>query len=413
MNNAPGEGPVAPPPVETPPPGDSLNMSLDLRQVLEKELGLVKVLDYICNDPFDLCFQKNMLTTYDAQLTHPLLGESNTSEALDPGRERLKSLYHNLAIKDRIESLMEKAETLCISRGIKEPVQKRLSKMSLITITGTMVLYFVLLSIEALQAYSTYILFPLMMVFCFLPQYLRTTIMKKWDAFKKEVKPPYFNENQLEIGEVKSFIQEVMNDARERMLTNRIPLQAVRFILFSKDYANIQVIETQNLRGTLNYIMQFQYEPGMEPFPMPGQPSELVDVQTTIAPPKKDEKDLFIILKSAKFDDDGALVNYDLTFPPQELHSQIDLLLSQSDFQPVENPREIIFNFNSNNSIFCDCGDSVKFINMKYCTSKDPKYENFEFYLAIGETGSCGKTPYVLFASPGVAKIPQILKDLF
>ena len=48
----------------TPPPAASNNLT-DFRQILEKELGVMKVIDYIAEESYDLAFQKNVFDMYE------------------------------------------------------------------------------------------------------------------------------------------------------------------------------------------------------------------------------------------------------------------------------------------------------------------------------------------------------------
>ena len=69
----------------TPPPPAASNNLTDFRQILEKELGVMKVIDYIAEESYDLAFQKNVFDMYENQLFNPLLGDNIPSESLDGG----------------------------------------------------------------------------------------------------------------------------------------------------------------------------------------------------------------------------------------------------------------------------------------------------------------------------------------
>jgi hypothetical protein len=190
-------------------------------------------------------------------------------------------------------------------------------------------------------------------------------------------------------------------------------LQAVRVVLLSQEYENLTFINTQKGRSSLNYVMEFKYDPGMEPYPVPGAPNAKGITTTIPKLPAGKIEDTFVLLKKTHFNDEGTLTNYEIYFPPHELYPNIENLLNNTEFNPVDGPQDIIPSFTNNTQIFCDCGESIKFVEMKYCISKDPKFPGFEFYLAIGQKCGCGKTPYVLFPSPGNKDIPADLKDLF
>lgn len=261
---------------------------------------------------------------------------------------------------------------------------------------------------------GTYIMLPVMFGVCLLPQFLRTSFMKKWAVFKEETQGRVIEAQKTNIADLKSFVQSLLNDIRERLIANRVPLQAVQFVLFSKDYENLQFIADQSVRGMKNYVVQFTYPPGMQPFEMPAGrgmgPLGGAPQSQGQGVPEDDENDRFIILKKAVFDLDGVLTEYQVTFPEKAQTEKVEDLLNTAEFQPVNNPRAVIPSFKSNNKIKCECGEPLELAEMKSVVTESPK---FEAYFVIGKKCKCGRNPFVLFNSPGNKEIPSDLKPLF
>jgi hypothetical protein len=190
-------------------------MTPELRQLLEKEIGFAKLLDYVVHEPFELTFQKQLIQTYEQQLVIPLMEGTSPLGNLDAGRIRLKSLYDQLEIAKKMSAIIAEAEVVCRANKIKEPIQKKSSKISMITMTVVMVAYFVLLSLPGLAGYSQYIMIPLLLVICFLPQLLKSVLEKKWNTFKELNKGPLQEAQRANMTDVKVYIQEILNDCKQ------------------------------------------------------------------------------------------------------------------------------------------------------------------------------------------------------
>ena len=87
--------------------------------------------------------------------------------------------------------------------------------------------------------------------------------------FKEENKNSFYSENREEIMILKTFTGEVLNNIRSGLLDMKVPLQLIKFVLHSRDYENLNLINQRNVRGTSQYFFSFEYPEGMEPFPIP------------------------------------------------------------------------------------------------------------------------------------------------
>ena len=93
--------------------------------------------------------------------------------------------------------------------------------------------------------------------------------MKKWNVFKEKNKTILREKNNDDMENLHTFIQEIIDDVRDRLLANKLPLQLVNFVLFSKQYHNVKLVREQNINGTITCIYELEYPEGVTPFPFP------------------------------------------------------------------------------------------------------------------------------------------------
>jgi hypothetical protein len=258
-NNEHNEQPINPTPPPPPTP-----QKLSLQQTLEKELGLVKVFDYIAGETFDLAFQPNVMQMYEKELVFPLIGDSlSKSSDVSPTNEDrglafLHDEYIELHIQEKTRKILNEVENICRQNGLKEPMVKKMNKTYMIVMVAMMIGLFAIMSIESLAAYSQILMFPVILIMCFVPQVMRNSVMKKWNIFKNAHKPELQTHESADIENIRVFIQDILDDARDRMIQNKIPLHHVNFILFSRDYKNTKVMQSQDIRGTNTFNVQFE-----------------------------------------------------------------------------------------------------------------------------------------------------------
>ncbi|MHA1718063.1 MAG: hypothetical protein ACTSWX_08085 [Promethearchaeota archaeon] len=376
---------------------------LEFKEILDKEIGLIKILDYVNNSVFDLIYQKKLMDKYRAEIVRPLLGEKDKeSEYLDGGRLFLKEEYEKLNIEENCDSMIKAAEELAAENGVKRHVQKNIGIVSMLIMAISMGI-FIAVSTWAPQA-STIVMFVIVPLFCILPQFLRTFMMKKWQKFKDAHNQEFKDMQKDREEEIKIFIQDLIDDTRDRLISNNISIKGIQFLLYSKDYDNITLVrEQQSKIGDVQFLVHFKNIEGMDETPGTYGKSGI---------PEDDENDQFIVLKNAQFDDDGHLTEFNQSFLPKDRYEFVEALLGGSKFHDVDNPNYVLKNFESYDNIKCDCGESVKLQDLKTCESI--LHEHFEYYLIIGaKCSKCGKNPFIIFNSPGNKEIPSGLKSLF
>ena len=378
---------------------------LEFKDILDKEVGLIKILDYVNNSVFDLIYQKKLMEKYRTDIIRPLIGEiGQESEYLDGGRLFLREEYEKLNIEKNCDNIIQSAEELAAENGVKRHVQKSIGIISMVIMAVSMGI-FVGVSTLAQEA-STWVMIPVVLLICILPNFLRTFMMKKWQKFKDEHNQELIDMKQENIEEIKIFIQDLIDDTRDRLISNQISVQGIQFLLYSKDYKNLVFVREQVSKlGESQFLVHFANPEGMSKG----------DVSSTYGKsgiPEDDANDQFITLKNAVFDEEGLLKEYKQIIIPKDRDAFVEALLGGTNFHDVDNPEYVISNFKENEDIKCDCGEPIKFQDFKSCESI--LHEHFEYYMIIGEKCTkCGKNPFIIFNSPGNKEIPSGLKQLF
>ena len=212
-------------------------------QNVEKKLFIVRFLDYFGEETLDFIFKDNSIKQYLSQITTHI-------DTFSTGREEdilLKQSFESKNITGIIEHLKSKAEELAISKGINNSMDKRLRKLTLIITLPLFVVIFAL----AFLPISYYFLFPILCVFCMVPQFIKQAVVKKWFAFKEQNKNQIYSENREEIMILKTYAGEVLNNVRSRLLELQVPLQLIKFMLHSRDYENLSLLNQRNIRGRM------------------------------------------------------------------------------------------------------------------------------------------------------------------
>ena len=378
---------------------------LEFKDILDKEIGLIKILDYINNSVFDLIYQKKLMDKYRNEIIKPLIGEiGQESEYLDGGRLFLQEEYEKLDIEKKCDEMILSAEELAAENGVKRHVQKNIGIISMVIMAVSMGIFIGASSIW--PEYQTYVMIPMFLIMCILPNFLRSLMMKKWQKFKDEHNQELIDMKQETVGDIKIFIQDIIDDTQDRLLTNKVSVQGIQFLLYSKDYNNLVFVRQQKSKmGESQFLVHFADPEGI------GKDN----VSSTYGKsgiPEDDENDQFIILKNAVFDDDGLLKEYNQVLLPKDEDAFVEALLGGTKFHDIDNPEYVISNFEENDDIKCDCGEPVKFQDFKSCESI--LHEKFEYYLIIGQKcKKCGNNPFIIFNSPGNKEIPSGLKKLF
>ncbi|MFX1458619.1 MAG: hypothetical protein ACFFBT_04050, partial [Promethearchaeota archaeon] len=241
-------------------------------------------------------------------------------------------------------------------------------------------------------------------VFCMLPQLLRSSVLKKWLRFKEENKNEVYTQNREDIMVLKSFVNDILNNIRTKLIELKVPLDLIKFGLHSRDYENLQLINQRMMRGVSQFYFVFEYPEGMERFPIP---ESLQQYQQPLFPEKKYEKN-FIVLTEMK-GKEGII----LTFVPSlkvELAKQINQMLNESEFSESPlNFEEIIPDYSKEMGIYCVCGELADITNVQICNWKN----QFKFYLFQGKECKCGESIYAVSVMDEQAEIPEELQEIF
>jgi hypothetical protein len=378
---------------------ETLGISTEKVRDVEEKLFIARFIDYLSEDTLDFIYKEKATNQYMKKVTDKVA-------TLDKGNEEdklLKMSFEDKRIIETIYNLKSNAENIAQAKGIKNSPDKRLRWLSLAVTVPLLALLFILvfLNIDIL------FLFPLLCVFCMVPQFLRSYVLKKWFAFKEENKNEIYTQNREDIMVLKSFVGELLNNIRAKLLQEKVPLELIQFVLHSRDYENLKLINQRDLRGLTQYFYRFEYPEGMEPFPIP---ENLKHYQETVVEKGKKEKPEknFIVLTELKAKD-GIIESFVPTLR-EDLADKINQILNQSEFS--DSPKgfkEIIPNYSESMAIYCLCGEIVEISEAKVANWQD----QFEFYLFEGKECKCGEKIYTISLMDDSTEVPEELKEIF
>ncbi|MFX0135943.1 MAG: hypothetical protein ACFFDN_20035 [Candidatus Hodarchaeota archaeon] len=369
-------------------------------QAIEKKLFMVRFLDYFSEQTLDFIFKDNSLNQYIKQITTYI-------EDFDIIREEdrlLKPSFESKKIVETIHKLKGKAEELAISKGVKGSMDKRLRNLTLMITLPLFVVIFAL----AFLPIDMFLLLPILCVFCMLPQVLRGRVVKKWYNFKEQNKHEIYAESREDIMILKGFAGETLDNIRSRLLELEVPLQLIKFMLHSRDYENLRLLNQKNIRGSMQYFYTFEYPPEVEPFPIPEQLQQLQPQM--FAERRKTEKmeKNFIVLTEMK-GVDGIIQSFVPTLKDR-LAEDINEMLNNSEFSKAPKDfEEIIPKYSETMAIYCICGEVVDVVNVQICNWKN----QFKFYLFEGKECKYGEVVYAISLINESDEVPEDLKDIF
>jgi len=367
-------------------------------QNVEKKLFIVRFLDYFGEETLDFIFKDNSIKQYLSQITTHI----NTFSTEREEDILLKQSFESKNITGIIENMKSKAEELALSKGIKNSMDKRLRKLTLIITLPLFVLIFAL----AFLPINYFFLFPILCVFCMVPQLIKGAVVKKWFAFKDQNKNQIYSENREEIMILKTYAGDILNNIRSRLLELEVPLQLIKFMLHSRDYENLSLLNQRNVRGTMQYFYTFEYPPDMEPFPIP---EKLLQYQEPLFPEKKERPEKnFIVLTEMK--GSAGIITYFVPTLKDAQAEKINKILNESEFSKAPHDfKTIIPNYSETLAIYCVCGEVVEITNIQICDWKN----QFKFYLFEGKECKCGENIYALSLMDESDEVPEELKDIF
>ena len=384
---------------------EALGISPEELKDIEGKLSVVKFLDYFSEEPLDFAFKQRTVDQYVKRITEKI-------DKFEFGGEEdklLKKGFEDKKILETVNKIKGNTEELAISKGINRSVDKRLRRLNLM-ITGPLLgvaLLFFLLPIFNIDI--SFLMLPLICVFCMVPQFVKNSVVKKWFQFKEETRNEFYLKNRDDVLVLKSYIAEVLANIRFELLELKVPLELIKFSLFTRDYEDLNLISQKKLKGMTEYYVSFAYPEGMEPFPIPESLQQ--QYNQPIFPEKKKSQKAeknFIVLTEMK-GKKGVI----LSFVPSlkdNLADNINQMLSDSQFSEVDlGLSEIIPNYPTDNAIYCICGEVTEISTINVCRWKD----KFNFYLFEGTQCKCGNKIYAISLMDDGDEIPEELQEIF
>ncbi len=366
---------------------------------VEKKLFIAKFLDYFSESTMDFIYKDKSIQQYKNEIT-------KSFEFLKDGREEDKLLeqsFESKQIYNGMDQLKGNAEKLAASEGIKKPFDKKLRTISLLV---TIPMFAIILVLAFIPDMNYFVLFPLLCVFCMVPTIIRGYIVKKWFAFKEKHKNQFYTDNREEIVLLKDYTSQVLNNIRTHLIELKVPLQLITFPLFSRDYENVVLKNQYSRQGVTQYIYNFEYPEGMEPFPIPEQLKQKYQKPTEKFEEKQERN--FIVLKELRFEG-GVIVKF-VPSLKESLADDINKMLNECEFaKATKSFEEIVPNYSSETAIYCVCGEIAEIESVQICNWKN----EFKFYLFEGKSCACDEKVYALSLMDATTRIPEEFKKIF
>jgi hypothetical protein len=365
---------------------------------VEDKLFIARFLDYFADEPLDFIFKEKNVSKYVDKL-------NETISKLQVGNEEDKLLsmtYQEKNIINLIRDIISRTENIAVERGFKTSADKRLRRLSLYT-TIPMVVIVILLAF--IPGVSYFILFPVLCVFCMAPQLLRGSVLRKWTRFKEENRTEVYTQNREDVMVLKSFVGDVLNNIRTKLLELKVPLQLIKFVLHSSGYENLQLINQKDYRGMTQYYYTFAYPEGMEPIPLP---ENLRNLDSSTSKESESPEKNFIVLTDLKAEN-GIITSF-VPSLRDKLADDINTMLNESEFENAHiDFTKIISNYGKNLAIYCKCGELSEIVNVQVCTWKN----EFKYYLFEGVRCNCGEKVYAISLMDSNAEVPEKLRHIF
>ena len=385
---------------------ESLGLNPESLKNIEDKLSIIKFLDYFSEETFNFIFKKRNIDQYITKISEKIekFGLGGEEDKL------LKKGFENKKIVETVEHLLTNVEDFALTKGISKSVDKRLKNLSLLVsapllaiAVGFLILPYVGIPVDS------FLMFPLLCVFCMVPQIVKNTVVKKWNSFKEENRSEIYKRNRDDFLVLKSYIGDVLANIRSNLLELKVPLELIKFSLYSQDYENLNLINQKKQRGLTEYYVSFEYPEGMEPFPIPETLRQQHE-KPLIPEKQKEEKPEknFVVLTEMK-GKDGVITSF-IPSLKDNLADKINQLLNDSEF--TESPlkfTEIIPNYSEDMAIYCICGEITEIGVINICNWKN----KFKYYLFEGKQCRCGDSIYALSLMDSSEEIPEELKEIF
>ncbi len=381
---------------------EALGLSPEDIQLIEKKFFIARFLDFFSEETLDFIYKDNQIDQYKTEINNNFQLFENKSEE----DKLLAKSFESKKIFEIINHLKTKSEEYAIKSGFKEPIETKFRRISIIITLPMFVLIFVFMFLP-----PDYLIFsfPLLCIFCMLPQFLRASILKKWYDFKDQNKNQFYSENRDDIMILKGYTRDLLNNIRTELLDLKVPLQIIKFVLYSRDYDNVNLINQRMIKGSTQYFFSFEYPSGMEPFPIPeiirkNYSDTLLEERRTHEKPEKN----FIVLSDLKIEN-GVILNFSPILKTP-MANKINELLNNCDFSKSPTDfNKLIPKYSPDMGIYCTCGEIIEIINVQICNWKN----ELKFYLFEGGKCNCGEKMYTLSLMNENNEIPNEFKDIF
>ncbi|NVM44852.1 MAG: hypothetical protein HWN79_08040 [Candidatus Lokiarchaeota archaeon] len=384
----------------------ALNIQPDDLKNIEDKLAVVKFLDYITEEPLDFAFKDRAIGQYKEKIKERMDKFASTGEE----DKLIKKGFEDKKILEAVERIKTRTEEIAISKGMNKSVEKKFRNLNFI-MTGALVgvfIVFIILQVTGIITDTSFML-PFLCVLCIIPQFLRSSVTKKWYRFKEENRNEVYTINREDILVIKSYVSEVLANVRSNLIELKVPLELIKFSLFHRDYEDFNVINQRQMKGLTEYFVTFEYPEGIEPFPIPKTLQQQYN-QPVFAEKKRDEtpEKNFIVLTEMK-GKDGIITSF-LPSLKDNLAEKINKMLTDSDFsEPDIEFSSIIPNYPTDTAIYCVCGEIAKIETVHVCEWKN----KFKFYLFVAKECTCGEQIYAISLMDEADIIPKELQDIF
>ena len=390
--------------------GQALQEALNIRPEdlsdVEAKLSVIKFLDYFSEEPLDFAFKERTIDQYVKKITEKI-------DKFELGGEEdklLKRGFKDKKILEVVHKIKDRTEELANSKGINRSVDKRLRRLNLlitVPLLAVALVFFILPLVNI--PVDSFIMLPLICVFCMVPQFVRNAVVKKWFLFKEETRNEFYTQNRDDVLVLKSYIAEVLANIRFHLIELKVPLDLIKFSLFNQDYEDLNVINQKQLKGMTEYYVSFAYPEGMDPIPIPESLQQQYN-QPIFPERKKSDKPEknFIVLTEVK-GKSGVITNF-VPSLKDNLADKINQMLSDSKFSDANlGFSEIIPNYSPDSAIYCLCGEIVDISTVNVCRWKD----KFNFYLFEGAQCKCGDKIYAISLMNEEDEVPEELQEIF
>jgi len=385
---------------------EALNIQPDDLKNIEGKLAVVKFLDYITEEPLDFAFKDRAISQYTEKINIRMDKFASSGEE----DKLIKIGFEDKKILEAVDRIKTRTEEVASSKGMNKSVEKKFRNLNFI-MTGALVgvfIVFIILQVTGIIIDTSFML-PFLCVLCIIPQFLRSSVTKKWYRFKEENRNEVYTINREDILVIKSYVSEVLANVRSNLIELKVPLELIKFSLFHRDYEDFNVINQRQMRGLTEYFVTFEYPEGIEPFPIPTTLQQQYN-QPVFAEKKRDEtpEKNFIVLTEMK-GKEGIITSF-LPSLKDNLAEKINKMLTDSNFsEPDIEFSSIIPNYPTETAIYCVCGEIAKIETIHVCEWNN----KFKFYLFVGKECTCGEQIYAISLMDEADVIPKELQDIF